>query len=122
MRTFPRKRPPPGERRSAHLGRPLAPGAHQREIQAQADRLGAESPGQQGIALKLRSIALDLAVEELLEAAADVLARFVVDDPAHSLAVDKTPIEDHSCRLAGPAVRTPQMARQSVFADILTSL
>src|ERR1700679_3942678 len=76
------------------LRRPLAPGAHQRKVQAQAHRLGAESSGQHGIALQLRPVALDLAVEELFEAAAAVLTRLVVDDPAYPLLVDEAAIED----------------------------
>src|ERR1700680_1188938 len=119
--TFPRKR------RNDHLvnrglyalRRPLAPGSHQRKIEPQTHRLGTQPFGQRAIALQLRAVALDLAVEKFLEAAADVLTGLVVDDPAHPLIVDKTAVEDHSRHFALATAGALQITRQRVFTYVL---
>src|SRR5271168_1764313 len=95
------------------LGPPLPPSAHQGKIQPQAHRFGPEFLRQARVALQLRRVTLDLAIEKLLHAAAQVLAGLVVNHPTHAGIVDEAAIEDHTPHLALP------MPRKRVFAKIV---
>src|ERR1035438_8309647 len=78
------------------LRRPFAPGSHERKIQAGPYRLGTQFSGQQRVALQLRPIALDLAIQKLRESSAAVLARLVVDDPTGAALIDEATVEHGS--------------------------
>src|SRR5271156_2642339 len=98
----------------AHILRqPLAPGAHEGKIQTHAHGLRPQLFRQLRVTLELRAVALDLALQKLLPAAARVLARLVVDDPANSVLVDEASVEDHPPPLA------PPLTRDGIFAKVI---
>src|ERR1700732_3773300 len=105
-------------RRLVHLvapisGPPLPPRAHQRKVQAYADALGSELAGQLGIAVQLRTVAVDFPIQEFVEAAPRMLAGLVIDPPPHAVFVDETAIEHHAHHVALPS------SRQRVLAEIV---
>ncbi len=88
----------------------LAQLAHQREVQRRFHGLGAEAAGECHVAFELGAIAIELAIQEFLQARAFVAARLEVDDPADALGIDEGAVDHDAGELTVRDARQRELA------------
>src|ERR1700758_3578860 len=97
--------------------RQLAQRAEQREVERGAHRLRSQAPREIAVGGELRPVARELLIEKLIEPAALVRARLVVDHPARPALVDEASVDDDAAQQpAGEARELPLAVRLAVPA------